>query len=93
MLFRSAGPGTIAEALAMNLPIIITSWRPGQEEGNVSFVIKSKVGFVARDPKKVVEIIIRLQYTPEFNALKENIKKVRKPHAALDIANCILKYL
>lgn len=93
LIITKAGPGTIAEALAMNLPIIITSWLPGQEEGNVSFVIKSKVGFVARDPKKVVEIIIRLQYTPEFNALKENIKKVRKPHAALDIANCILKYL
>jgi len=93
LIITKAGPGTIAEALAMNLPIIITSWLPGQEEGNVKFVEQSKVGFITRDPKKVVEIISKLQNTAMLNEIKKNIMEARKPHAALDIADNILKYL
>ncbi len=93
LIITKAGPGTIAEALAMNLPIILTSWLPGQEEGNVKFVEDAKVGFVAREPEKVVEIIKRLQNPAELNAVLRNVKKTRKPNAAIDIADCILKYL
>jgi len=93
LIITKAGPGTIAEALAMNLPIIITSWLPGQEEGNVRYVEQSKVGFTTRDPKRVVEIISNLQNTAVLNTIKKNITKARKPNAALDIADNIIKYL
>lgn len=93
LIITKAGPGTIAEALAMNLPIIITSWLPGQEEGNVKFVEQSKVGFITKDPKKVVEIISRLKNSQGLKAISRNIKKARKPHAAIDIADNIIKYL
>ena len=61
--------------------------------GNVKFVEDAKVGFVAREPEKVVEIIKRLQNPAELNAVLRNVKKTRKPNAAIDIADCILKYL
>lgn len=93
LIITKAGPGTIAEALAMNLPIIITSWLPGQEEGNVKFVEDFRVGYVTKDPKKVTGIIRRLQNPKEMNAIMKNIHKARKPNAALDIASNILKYL
>jgi len=93
LIITKAGPGTIAEALAMNLPIIITSWLPGQEEGNVKFVEQSKVGFITKDPKKVVEIISRLKNSQGLKMISKNIKKARKPHAAIDIADNIIKYL
>jgi len=92
LIITKAGPGTIAEALAMNLPIIITSWLPGQEEGNVLFVEQSKVGFKTSDPKRVVEIIKSLQNKIVLNTVKKNIMKARKPHAAIDIADSILKH-
>ncbi|HTY13445.1 MAG TPA: glycosyltransferase [Candidatus Omnitrophota bacterium] len=93
LIITKAGPGTIAEALAMNLPIVITSWLPGQEEGNVKFVEEFEVGYVTKEPDKVVEIIGRLQNPSALNAIMKKIKKARKPHAAIDIADCILKHL
>jgi 1,2-diacylglycerol 3-beta-galactosyltransferase len=91
LIVTKAGPGTIAEALAMDLPIIITSWLPGQEEGNVEFVVKENVGRVSREPKKVVEIIKEMLETSGAE-LKNNIKRVAKPQAALEIAREILRH-
>ena len=94
LVITKAGPGTISEALAMNLPVIITSWLPGQEEGNVEFVKTHDVGRVAKDPEKVAKIIKELQENrQEFEKMKKNIAKVRKPHASFDIARVILGYL
>ena len=93
LIITKAGPGTIAEAMAMNLPIIITSWLPGQEEGNVQFVVRANVGRVSKDPKRVVELVNELRTTAEFEEMKKNIKKVSRPQAALDIAREILAHL
>lgn len=93
LIITKAGPGTIAEALAMNLPIIITSWIPGQEEGNVEFVKKFDLGRVTKDPKKIVETIKQLKEENEYKRIQKNIEKARKPNAALDIAADIINYL
>ncbi len=93
LIITKAGPGTIAEAMAMNLPIIITSWLPGQEEGNVEFVVRENVGRVSKDPKKVAAIVKELRETSEFDELKKNIKRVSRPKAAVEIAHEISSYL
>lgn len=93
LIITKAGPGTIAEALAMNLPIIITSWLPGQEEGNVEFVVRENVGRVSKNPRRVVELVNEIRETSEFEEMKKNIKKVSRPQAALDIAREIFRYL
>jgi len=93
LLITKAGPGSIAEALAMDLPLIITSWLPGQEQGNVEFVIRENVGRVAKEPKRIVKIVEEFQNSEEFAQIRKNIERVRKPRAALDIAALLLKYL
>jgi 1,2-diacylglycerol 3-beta-galactosyltransferase len=93
LIITKAGPGTIAEALAMGLPIIITSWLPGQEEGNVEFVVRENIGRVSKDPAKVVEIVKELMVASEFHELKKNIKRVSRPQAAMEIAREIFHYL
>jgi 1,2-diacylglycerol 3-beta-galactosyltransferase len=93
LIITKAGPGTIAEAMAMGLPIIITSWLPGQEEGNVEYVVRENVGRVSKDPKKVVEIIKELQQTDEFEEIKKNIKRASRPQAAMEIASEIFSFL
>ncbi|MFH1542739.1 MAG: glycosyltransferase [bacterium] len=93
MIITKAGPGTIAEAMAMNLPIIITSWLPGQEEGNVEFVVKEKVGLVCKDPKRIAELIKELRESGEFNNFKKNIKRVSRPKASINIAHEIINCL
>ncbi|MFH1387021.1 MAG: glycosyltransferase [bacterium] len=93
ILITKAGPGTIAEAMAMNLPIIITSWLPGQEEGNVEFVKRENVGRVSQDPKKIVELVTQMRDPKEFARIKGNIKRVSRPGASLEIASEIFHYI
>jgi 1,2-diacylglycerol 3-beta-galactosyltransferase len=93
LIITKAGPGTIAEAMAMGLPLIITSWLPGQEEGNVEFVLRENVGRASKDPKKVVEMVRELQETPLFEELKKNIKRVSRPQAAMEVAREIFRHI
>ncbi len=48
-----AGPGTIAEASIVGLPCMLSGFLPGQEEGNVPYVINAGFGDFSRDPKKI----------------------------------------
>jgi 1,2-diacylglycerol 3-beta-galactosyltransferase len=93
LLITKAGPGTIAEALAMNLPMIITSWLPGQEEGNVDFVRSHGVGRVSEDPLEIASMVKELKENKkEFDQIKKNIAKVSMPHSAFDIAKLIISH-
>ena len=52
-LVTKAGPGTIAEAALRGLPTILSSFLPGQEFGNVAFVVERGFGQFARQPKAI----------------------------------------
>jgi 1,2-diacylglycerol 3-beta-galactosyltransferase len=52
-VITKAGPGTIAEALACGLPIVLNGCIPCQEEGNIPFVLKNKVGTYSEDPDEI----------------------------------------
>jgi UDP-N-acetylglucosamine:LPS N-acetylglucosamine transferase len=93
LIVTKAGPGSIAEAMAMDLPIIINSWLPGQEEGNVEFVVRENVGKVSKDPKKTVKIIKNIMKPANYKKIMKNIKRVRRPKAALDIAKELFKWM
>jgi len=93
LIVTKAGPGSIAEALAMDLPLIITSWLPGQEEGNVDYVVREKVGKVSKDPKKVVKLIAEIMKPKNYKKIMKNIKRIRRPKAAMDVARQIFKCL
>lgn len=54
-----AGPGTIAEALICGLPILLSGFIPGQEEGNVPFVVDNGVGAYSEDPAEIGAILSR----------------------------------
>jgi len=90
IIITKGGPGAIFEALAKDLPMIITSWLPGQEEGNIKYVLEHQIGRVSKDPSKIVPLIEEIRSDPVIMA---NIKKVKKSHAVFDIANLILGML
>lgn len=50
VLVSKAGPGTIAEAAAVGLPVMVTSHLPGQEAGNVDIVLNGGFGDFCEDP-------------------------------------------
>lgn len=95
VIVTKAGPGTICEALSCNLPIILSGYVPGQEEGNVDFVVKNKVGVMAHDPIELVDAVRRYVKpgSPERKMQQENAHHLSRPKASFDIAHCILRYL
>lgn len=95
VIITKAGPGTICEALSCGLPIILSAFVPGQEEGNVTFVTESRVGALAYDSIEMVNILRKL-IKPGSEVMREqveNAKRVARPHASFDIAKCILSFL
>ena len=54
VIVTKAGPGTISEAFIAGLPIILYSRLPGQEDGNVSYVVDEGAGVWAPEPARVV---------------------------------------
>lgn len=95
VIVTKAGPGTIMEALACGLPIVLSGYVPGQEEGNVDFVLNSGVGTMARDPLELVDAL-RLLLKPGSELMRkqrENAQRLSRPQASFDIARCILSYL
>ena len=95
VIVTKAGPGTIFEALACDLPIIISAFVPGQEEGNVTFVTENDVGTLAYDSLELVNVL-RLLIKPGSPVLREqleNARRIARPNASFDIAACILSFL
>ena len=95
VIITKAGPGTINEALACDLPIILSGYVPGQEEGNVDFVLKNDVGILAHDSIELVDGLRRLIKPGSVTMRRQvaNAKRLSRPHASFDIASCILSFL
>jgi 1,2-diacylglycerol 3-beta-galactosyltransferase len=55
VLITKAGPGTISEAFIAGLPMILYSRLPGQEDGNVGYVVDNGAGVWAPRPDAVVQ--------------------------------------
>ena len=89
-IVTKAGPGTIAEALNAELPIILYAKLPGQEDGNVSFVQEEGAGVWAPYPQDVVRTLTRWISRPvERQRVIENCRRAGKPEAARTIARII----
>jgi 1,2-diacylglycerol 3-beta-galactosyltransferase len=89
-LVTKAGPGTIAEALAAGLPIILFAKLNGQEDGNVTYVENSDVGVWAPRPRKVVSTLKRwINHPAERAKVADNCLKAARPDAARVIARAL----
>jgi 1,2-diacylglycerol 3-beta-galactosyltransferase len=93
-IVTKAGPGTIAEALNAQLPIILYSKLPGQEDGNVTFVQEEGAGVWAPTPPEVVRALTRWISHPEaYKQVVENCRRAGRPQAARTIAHVIAEKL
>jgi 1,2-diacylglycerol 3-beta-galactosyltransferase len=95
LIVTKAGPSSIVEAINAGLPIILSSALPGQEDGNVRWVVENGAGLWAPGPQRVVAAVCQLlKGGPEKLAeAASNVRRLARPHAALDIAEEIGKYL
>ena len=90
VLVTKAGPGTIAEAASLSLPVVLTSFLPGQEEGNVDFVQNGNFGVYQEDPQTIATTVATwLQDESTLVSLSQHAKKMGAPNAARDIVSHI----
>ena len=92
VLVSKAGPGTIAEAAAVGLPVMLTSYLPGQEEGNVDFVVDGRFGAFRPDyhPDQVASEVARwLLSDNELRQMGDAARASGAPKAASQIAKMI----
>ncbi len=94
VLVTKAGPGTISEAFIAGIPLILYSRLPGQEEGNVTYVIEEGAGVWAPTPGKVVRTLETwLDYPEMRQRAANNARRLARPAAAREIARIIAKYV
>lgn len=86
ILVSKAGPGTIAEASCVGLPVMMTSFLPGQEAGNVEVVLENEFGEYNDDPLVIAPIVSSWLKDPKrLSEMSRRAKKVGRPNAAADI--------
>ncbi|KAI8023908.1 hypothetical protein LOK49_LG03G01586 [Camellia lanceoleosa] len=90
-IITKAGPGTIAEALIRGLPIILNDYIPGQEKGNVPYVVNNGAGVFTRSPKETAKLVAEWfsTKTDELKRMSENAFKLAQPNAVFDIVKDI----
>jgi Glycosyltransferase family 28 C-terminal domain len=73
------GPGSIAEALEMGLPIIVerNAWTLPQERYNAVWVREKEVGLVVKNFDHIVDVVEQLLEKETFAEFRCNAKKMR----------------
>lgn len=91
ILVTKGGPGTISEAFITGLPIIISGYIPGQEKGNVDYVLDNNAGAYAEEPTEIAKLVDTwLQPNNALlNQMKQNAAQLARPQASLEIARLI----
>ena len=89
-----AGPGSISEAFISGLPIVMYACLPGQEEGNVDYVLDGKAGLWTPHPDSVVEAVRYLATDATVRAeMSAASRSLARPDAAREIARAIVTQL
>jgi 1,2-diacylglycerol 3-beta-galactosyltransferase len=90
ILLTKAGPGTVTEAINAGLPMILYSRLPGQEDGNVVYVVSEGAGVWAPKPREIVSALKDwLEHPEKLTRAAENCRRVAHPQAARQIAHIL----
>lgn len=93
VLVSKAGPGAIAEALCSRIPLLLTSHLPGQERGNVDFVVDTGAGRYVPRVAAMVDAVRELSRpgAPSLAAMREALRHAARPQATAQIAELIIE--
>ena len=92
VLVTKAGGMTIAEALALELPLIVYGSLPGQERRNERFASRTGIALVARSRRDLAATLDRALGGPDLlAALRARMREVRRPDATRRIVAAVLE--
>lgn len=88
ILVTKAGPATISEACIAGVPMILYDAIPGQETGNIDYVVDNNVGIYAPTPPEVGAAVTSwLHRGPDYlRRMSANARALGRPNAVFDIA-------
>ncbi len=95
VIVTKAGPSTVAEALACGLPIILSGYIAGQEDGNRWLVVRGGAGAYAPKPSQMMATL-REWLGPGSSALERvtvAAQRWGRPTAALEVAGALYEVL
>jgi processive 1,2-diacylglycerol beta-glucosyltransferase len=94
VLVTKAGGLTLAEAFCCGVPVVIQDVLPGQEAGNLAYVLEQGAAAYAADPPSLARLIAELRADPAKRAeLAACGARLARPAAARQIAANILARL
>lgn len=94
ILVTKAGPGTISEALNASLPMILYSRLPGQEDGNVDYVLSEGVGVWAPKTSYIVSALKAwITHPRQLELAAEACRQAARPEASRQIARILANRL
>ncbi len=93
LLVSKAGPGTVAEALCSRAPLLLTSFLPGQERGNVDFVVDTGAGRYVPRLRDMVDAVGELSQpgSPSLASMREALRHAARPQATAQIADLVAR--
>lgn len=93
ILISKSGGITVSESLAKEIPLVVISPILGQETRNCAFLVKNNAAVKVdklEDLKGALEDLI--SNPMKIEKMKEEIKKIRKPYSAYDVAKIAYEY-
>ncbi len=91
LLVTKAGPTTIAEALVVGTPMVLSGAVPGQEPPNVAYVTKTGAAVWAPSPDRAAQAVQEL-LSPNSEKLQRMTKRAQeagRPDATLRVAHAV----
>ncbi|MEL6270458.1 MAG: glycosyltransferase, partial [Chloroflexota bacterium] len=94
IIVTKAGAASVTEAITAGLPIIISDVIPGQETGNVDFVVKSGAGLYPGSPEAVGETVAHWvsQGAKGLEARAAKARAAARPESAFEVADEIMHW-
>ncbi|MDQ7030752.1 MAG: glycosyltransferase [Ardenticatenia bacterium] len=94
VVITKAGPATLCEALTAGRPLLVSRFIPGQEAGNVRWVVDEGAAFYVPQPRDICTALRRLFHpdgtpTPAYYQMAANARRLTRPTAALEIAGAL----
>ena len=88
LIIGKAGGLMTTEALACGLPMLMVDVTPGQEEGNLAYVLNHGAGELARNPIDALEILFHWLYRDHslLNERARNAMALGRPCSAFSVA-------
>lgn len=91
LVVTKAGPGTIVESLCSGLPMLLTWYIPGQERGNLEWLVDTGAGRYVPGVGQLVDAVDELSAprSPGLAAMRSAVAAVARPEATERIAALI----